>query len=908
MILPITLLPAIKSLHNIKLFEIYDRKLFDKLLASSILNTDSWNNFENEKDQLEKYKDITYEAGLVGVRYRRSNGYRFGRVYPAHSLSLCSLRREIRHTIARDLFVDIDIANAHPALIYQTAKYHGIKCSTLEEYVLYREAKLLDVMQTYNVSRDIAKDLFIILLYFGSFQTWLKHAKLDKSLKPSEFISKYIEERIHYGEWLETNNEAIAYDILQAKVRRNIFDYNEKASVVSIWCQEIEQRILYALYSYCKTKKYIDDDSIAVLCFDGIMLKKEKSKPSILEEFSKVIEDKLGYKLTFTKKELNQGYNELLAGCTSDTASVDNSISEVSNDEAEEQDDSDVDDAEDKPETDASALELEEESSNDEEASSNAQVRVQSEEDKKKAKKLEDERINKQDKEFLKTLEIISHYQCADIFHKQNPKKYIYSSTMGWLEYNKYNVIECHGKGIPDDIKSNITSGLHKYLIPIRNRMKPNSPSYVRDSKNINKLIKDCCNSKFIAGIIDFLSEMYVIRDIDKKLDTNPNLFAFEDKVYDIFTYSIRDILPSDFITKTTRYKYAPSNSEIRTKIVQFIKNIFMIDGTDQGGLDVYNYYLITKAHSLFGNKLESCYINIGLGGNGKGTLISTLEKLAFGDYIYFTENTFITSQFRQGAPNPTLAECKGIRQLIIAEPSDENEYGKETAINAPFLKLITGNDRITTRQVHCKNISYDPLFTPFIQTNTAPTIKKIDAGIMRRIKMINFPISFVDNPVGKYQKLRDSNLKIHLETVEYAREYLLLLLDIVNTNRDINAIRMPKRVEEQTKEYFDDNNITIDFIKRFVRCSERDTKCIDLFACYNAVSSGDNNVNIKAFIRSMVSNGFIVKTIRGYKFFKNIEFINYINTNTTNNTNTNTNNNDINQEETNEIEIEYDF
>lgn len=210
---------------------------------------------------------------------------------------------------------------------------------------------------------------------------------------------------------------------------------------------------------------------------------------------------------------------------------------------------------------------------------------------------------------------------------------------------------------------------------------------------------------------------------------------------------------------------------------------------------------------------------------------------------------------------------------MIIAEPADENEYGKETALNAPFLKLITGNDRITSRQVHCKNFSYNPLFTPFIQTNTAPTIKKIDNGIMRRIKMINFPISFVDNPVGKYQKLRDSNLKIHLETVEYAREYLLLLLDMVNSNRDINAIRMPKRVEEQTKEYFDDNNITIDFIKRFVRYSERDTKCIDMFASYNLTYPSNYSIDIKAFIRSMVSNGLITKIIRGYKYFKNIEF-----------------------------------
>ena len=160
---------------------------------------------------------------------------------------------------------------------------------------------------------------------------------------------------------------------------------------------------------------------------------------------------------------------------------------------------------------------------------------------------------------------------------------------------------------------------------------------------------------------------------------------------------------------------------------------------------------------------------------------------------------------------------------------------------------------------------------------------------------MINFPISFVDNPIGKYQKLRDSNLKIHLETVEYAREYLLLLLDVVNGNRNINAIRMPKRVEEQTKEYFDDNNITIDFIRRFVRHSERDTKCLELYSSYKVLSQEDNTVDLKTFIRSMVSNGFIVKKTDGFRKFKNIEFIGF------NSLNTNTITSDITEIETNE-------
>ena len=285
---------------------------------------------------------------------------------------------------------------------------------------------------------------------------------------------------------------------------------------------------------------------------------------------------------------------------------------------------------------------------------------------------------------------------------------------------------------------------------------------------------------------------------------------------------------------------------------------------------------MITKAHSLFGNKLEHCYIDVGCGGNGKGTIISTLEKKAFGDYIYFTENTFITSQFRQGAPNPTLANCKGIRQLIISEPAEEDEFGRATTLNMPFIKTITGNDDITTRQLFGQNISFKPLFTPFIQTNGLPNIKKIDDGVKRRLKIRNFPISFVDNPIPgcKHQKKKDMTLKTKLESVEYGREYLLLLLDILNKNKDINQIITPKLVELHTIEYFDDNNPLLEFIQNHI---------IDLPGCrikssdaYNDYKSYyPNGMDCKTFVKKMIEHGYKHIKPKGIKFFTDFKIVN---------------------------------
>ena len=228
-----------------------------------------------KKKQLEEYKtQSTTDTNIINInpiKYKKTNGFTFGRVYPLKSLSLGSIRKEIRHTIAADIYTDIDITNAHPEIIYQTCKYNNIQCDILEHYVLNRTQHIKDIRNTYNVSYEQAKRLFIILLYFGDFTTWIKQYNLDITFKPTEFITKFIEQRNIYGKHIEDANDDIALEIKARKTKQHIFNYNDTASIVAIWCQEIEHRILQTIYTYATTNKYIYKKN-TVLCFDGIMI------------------------------------------------------------------------------------------------------------------------------------------------------------------------------------------------------------------------------------------------------------------------------------------------------------------------------------------------------------------------------------------------------------------------------------------------------------------------------------------------------------------------------------------------------------------------------------------------------------------------------------------------------------
>lgn len=816
----LTLKSEISTLDKITLFERIDINTIDKLTKSNLLlevpHKHIEKKFKNELEQIQCYIDIIEKdkdnkdnnIAIAKVKYMKTAGYTFGRVYPVKSLSLGTIRRELRHTIARDsknnnqqIYKDIDIANCHPVIIYQMMKKNDVNIVHLKDYVNNREKHLHNVMNEYKVDRDSAKNLFIRILYFGEFETWAKNVLKNKDIKPLKFITDLIKERNIYGDVIEKANPDIYQEVMKNKNRSHTEMWKTEASVVSIWCQEVECRILEQLYLYCKKNKYIND-KIAVLCYDGIMIPIENYKDSICDEFEKLIKDKFDLNLKFECKDMDRNYT------------LQQIKDSIKNNKVEDE--------------------------------------YEDEEDK-------DDR--KDDRDFLKGLDIFSDVNSANLYYKDNKNKYLYIINSGWYAYNEFNRLVSSEKEYPVKMQQSIIKYLNEYITPIRNRMKPNNPSYIKDCKNINMLLKNINSVNYIDKIQKTLQQLYTKDNIN--IDGNSDLLAFNNKVFDYKTCKFRDIKPTDYICTTTGYDYQPSNKKLRKDVLKLIKSIFENDNVEE-------YFIQTKANSLFGNKSESLYVQIGSGGNGKG-ILSSLERKAFGDFTMTTENTFLTSSFKQGSANPTLSSSRNKRNMIISEPSEENEFGANVTLNAPFVKLITGNDEIITRDLYKSNFKFTPQFTPFIQCNNLPNIKNLDKGLQRRIKVIKFPLSFVNKPVEEHERKIDITLKSTIENnTDFCLEYLLLLLDYAKDNKDKEVV-IPKEVLEQTSNYFTENNPVKIFLDEFtIKNKDSKIKAKELHEAYN--SKSDNPVSLTLFNKSMRSNGFTDVLIKGYRFFKGIE------------------------------------
>ena len=776
-------------LNGLKTYEEINIELYNLLIDSSLIDIEKQKEnekwiYKTNKLQLEKYiKNKDKENDRILVIYEKNNNMTYGRCNPKKSLGLHNIARYIRHTLTKEIYIDIDVENCHPSILYQISLKSKMKLKFLEEYVKKRDEIYNKYIDFYGLEKDDIKKLFIRLLYFGNFENWIEDIKKEdiiiknennenekrkKKLKiedKDDFIIGFIKDINLIGSKIYDYNDEIKEEVKKNKDDKFIKQYNKKGSIVSFYLQEIESQILETIYKYCVKEKYIEDNN-CVLCADGLMIKKDKYNEKILLELNKLILDKFGYNLIFKQKEMDGGYSK---------------------------------------------------------------------------EKLKN---NKQD--YIQYFKLLSYNGTdkyfAKLYYEEYGKyKYLYSNKLGWFEYDDYNKLKNYGKEKPPSLINHISDSLTSLIKNKFFNVDVSNENYNDIHRIYVGLYKHFGTSKKINGMMDFLKSYYVEDDFDDLIDKNMNLISFKNKVYDVSEKRFRDIKKSDYISRNTGYLINENNNDdIQKDIDDILWSIFE-------NKEIINYWLLTTASSLITNKFEHMMMNIGEGGNGKG-LLSSLIKSSFGDYFYQTPNTFLTIDLEKDGPNSTLANCNGRRYVLVTEPDNK----KDCKFNIAFIKSLTGRDQITTRELFKTNITFKPTFTLYLQANDIPKLNKIDEGIVRRLKMINYPFKFVDNPSFENERKKNYNLKDKLESKNYINQFMLYLIKIIENNFDeddeYKKIEMPELCKEKINEYIDDNNPLKNFIEsNLIKTNNINDKIkiSDLYNLYN--EKGFKNISSQA-------------------------------------------------------------
>jgi P4 family phage/plasmid primase-like protien len=358
--------------------------------------------------------------------------------------------------------------------------------------------------------------------------------------------------------------------------------------------------------------------------------------------------------------------------------------------------------------------------------------------------------------------------------------------------------------------------------------------------------------------IIKILKGLYLDDTVDAKIDAKTELFAFNNKVFDVKLGIYRDIEKNDYIMRTTGYD-APEDITDFTLIDELIFSIF----EDK---EVCDYFLMTTAMSIFTNRFEKIYIMTGNGRNGKGVLSNIIDK-ALGRYYLTGANDLLTT--KDESKNETLAKAPGVRYLAISEPAEDNE--KETKFNISVVKKLTGRDKIVTRALYKNAFEYVPKFTIFVSCNKQPAVDETNEAIRNRFRFIHFPFTFVDIPVRKHERQLDVNLKdlIDKETI-YRDTMISYLLHLVSQNYDCQKIKEPAKCTEFTKTYFDNNDDISNFLEKYFTITEDPKDRIrpaDIYQMY--ISDGDyKKLSVVKFADGLKSSNLPKHKIQGSLYY----------------------------------------
>ena len=243
----------------------------------------------------------------VNVSYKQNNN--IGRYFAVGSLSLQTLPREIRHTIANEYYYDIDISNCHPVLICQYAKTKNLKCKYIQLYIDNRDTLFEDLSKEDQCTKDKIKNGFLCIL--NGAKSFLK---MNDDTMPS-FIRKYKKEVVSIQQYIfENEPEYKKLGMINAKKKQEQNNYNssnELGSTMNIMLCDIENRILQCMVNYLNEKELVK--SCITLVFDGFMIPKDNVKNinmnDLLKELEQEVLNELGYNINLVVKPMNNIIN-----------------------------------------------------------------------------------------------------------------------------------------------------------------------------------------------------------------------------------------------------------------------------------------------------------------------------------------------------------------------------------------------------------------------------------------------------------------------------------------------------------------------------------------------------------------------------------------------------------------------
>lgn len=248
------------------------------------------------------------------------------------------------------------------------------------------------------------------------------------------------------------------------------------------------------------------------------------------------------------------------------------------------------------------------------------------------------------------------------------------------------------------------------------------------DAAEYLKHYRTTTGMRSIVNHAAILDEMLITPE---EFDTDSNLLATKNGVIDLLTGKFRAAAKDDYLRRQVSVEFDP-NAKCPIWI-SFLKEVTCQDR------DLYEFIRRAVGYTMFGHaNLQIFFVLVGSGGNGKGVLVRTFQKV-LGNYALSVAPNLLTSAFSGSAngPTPALARLDGARMVVCTELPSKKGFDEA------FIKQYAGGDEIVSRQGYGQMFASKPEGKLWLSTNDLPEIRAADDAMWRRLKPIPFHAKF---------------------------------------------------------------------------------------------------------------------------------------------------------------------
>lgn len=385
-----------------------------------------------------------------------------------------------------------------------------------------------------------------------------------------------------------------------------------------------------------------------------------------------------------------------------------------------------------------------------------------------------------------------------------------------WFHCNKYNVWNKRKKPIvlQDFIKVVLPELFSRHATQLAKRAEESTEDDVKKlletkvkvAREVALKLKSSGFGKSVVemAMVDFAKHKFYERLIDSK----GHLLAFKDKVLDCHMKAVRNIRPDDYILKTTGYKYPDNIDESAKATIEEYYNTIYPDEETRA--------YMWNADSLILNgerPFQTFEIHTGSGCNSKSTKIVMLKNI-LGDYFVEMNAETFTRPPKSANSTSELAHAKGCRMVFFNEPESDTDNKLQVGL---LKKMADGHkSSLKARGLYQEAVEFPIFFKVVGCCNNKPLLSSADGGIGRRVRVIDYPVKFVEHPDPNnvYQAPLNNDKVVKLTTDEIRDTMVRILIDrFINVSSELKTEAVPKKIKSDSSAYIEDSNQVLGYI-----------------------------------------------------------------------------------------------